>query len=110
MVTDASANVIARHDFLPFGEEIPPNSAGRSSQWGPGNDNVSQKFTGQIRDEETKLDYFNARYFWCGTGPVHEPRSRERRSGSQEPPIMECLCIRPGQSAAEYGHDGDVVR
>ena len=62
MVTDASGAVISRHDYLPFGEEIPPNSADRNSQWGPGADNVSQKFTGQIRDEETKLDYFNARY------------------------------------------------
>ena len=73
MVTDAGANVIARHDFLPFGEELPPNSAGRSSQWGPGTDNVSQKFTGQIRDEETKLDYFNARYFGAALGRFTSP-------------------------------------
>ena len=35
IVMDASANVIARHDYLAFGEEIPPNAAGRNSQWGP---------------------------------------------------------------------------
>jgi hypothetical protein len=32
MVTDAFANVIARHDYLPFGEEIPANTAGRRSE------------------------------------------------------------------------------
>jgi RHS repeat-associated protein len=73
MVTDSSGAVISRHDYLPFGEEISPNSAGRTSQWGPGNDNVSQKFTGQTRDEETKLDYFNARYFGAALGRFTSP-------------------------------------
>src|SRR6185437_12189801 len=63
MVTSGNLQFIARHDFLPFGEELPPNSAGRNSQWGPANDNVIQKFTGQARDQETGLDYFKARYF-----------------------------------------------
>ncbi len=73
MVTDASATVIARHDFLPFGEELPPNSASRNGQWGPGDDNITQKFTGQIRDEETDLDYFNARYFGAALGRFTSP-------------------------------------
>jgi RHS repeat-associated protein len=73
MVTDASAKLIARHDFLPFGEELPPNSAGRNGQWGPGDDNIAQKFTGQIRDEETDLDYFNARYFGAALGRFISP-------------------------------------
>jgi hypothetical protein len=61
LVTDQNANVVARHDYLPFGEEIPANTAGRNSQWGLTAD-VEQKFTGQIRDNETGMDYFNARY------------------------------------------------
>lgn len=32
LVTDASANVIARHDYLPFGDEIPGGVAGRGNQ------------------------------------------------------------------------------
>jgi RHS repeat-associated protein len=73
MVTDASAHVIARHDFLPFGEELASSGAGRNGQWGAGNDNVAQKFTGQIRDEETDLDYFNARYFGAALGRFTSP-------------------------------------
>ena len=34
-VTDAFANLIARHDYLPFGEEVPANTAGRTAQWVP---------------------------------------------------------------------------
>ena len=61
LVTDSSANVIARHDFLPFGQEIPGGDAGRTSQW-DADDSVNQKFTGQDHDVETALDFFQARY------------------------------------------------
>jgi RHS repeat-associated protein len=61
LVTDSSANVIARHDFLPFGQEIPGGDAGRTSQW-DADDSVNQKFTGQEHDVETALDFFQARY------------------------------------------------
>jgi RHS repeat-associated protein len=60
--------VISRHDYLPFGEEIPANTAGRNSTWGSGNDTVSQKFTGKERDQESGLDYFGARYFGSALG------------------------------------------
>jgi RHS repeat-associated protein len=50
-VTDAQGAVIARHDFLPFGEEI--------AQKNPAKDR--KLFTGQERDFETGMDYFNAR-------------------------------------------------
>jgi RHS repeat-associated protein len=61
LVTDGSANVIARHDFTPFGEEIPAGYGGRGSEWGK-YDAVNQKFTGQEHDEETQFDFFQARY------------------------------------------------
>lgn len=32
MVTDQNGNIVARHDFLPFGEEVPASTAGRNSQ------------------------------------------------------------------------------
>ncbi len=41
IVTDQNANVVSRHDYLPFGEEIPGGVAGRSSPWGAGTDNVN---------------------------------------------------------------------
>ena len=63
LVTDENGTVIGRHDYLPFGEEIPANTAGRNAQFGSANDSVAQKFTGQFRDAETGIDYFQARYF-----------------------------------------------
>jgi len=68
MVTDQNANVVARHDYLPFGEEVPANVAGRNSQWGTGNDTINQKFTGKERDAESGLDYFGARYYGSALG------------------------------------------
>lgn len=62
LITDQSGRVVSRHDYLPFGEEIPANTAGRNSTWGSGNDTVTQKFTGKERDSESGLDYFGARY------------------------------------------------
>ena len=49
LVTDQNGSVVARHDYLPFGEEISAGIDGRSSQFGQTAD-VAQKFTGQIRD------------------------------------------------------------
>jgi RHS repeat-associated protein len=63
MVTDAAANVVARHDYLPFGDEIQAGWAGRSSQFGSGADNIHEKFTGQYRDPETLNDAFPARSY-----------------------------------------------
>lgn len=52
---------MSRHDFLPFGDEIDSNTAGRLSEWGGTSDNIAQRFTGQPRDQETSpaFDYFN---------------------------------------------------
>jgi RHS repeat-associated protein len=68
LVTDSSANVIARHDYSPFGEEVPASTAGRDTHWGPFNDTVNQKFTGKERDSESGLDYFGARYYGSALG------------------------------------------
>ncbi len=73
MVTDQNGNLIARHDFLPFGDEIPGGWVGRDSTWGPGTDNVNQKFTGQERDAETGLDFFQARYYTSGVARFMSP-------------------------------------
>ena len=72
MLTDGSGNVVARHDYLPFGEEIPAGYAGRGSQYGSTAD-VDTKFTGQVRDSETGLDDFGARYFGSALGRFTGP-------------------------------------
>src|SRR5579875_1917105 len=47
-----------------FGEEIPAGYAGRSASLLFGaSDGIEQKFTGQIRDSETGMDFFPARYY-----------------------------------------------
>src|SRR5690348_8930533 len=73
LVMDEAGTVIGRHDYLPFGEEIPGGLAGRSSQWGATNDIVNQKFTGKERDTETALDYFGYRYYGSALGRFTTP-------------------------------------
>jgi RHS repeat-associated protein len=67
LVTDQNGNTVGRHDFVPFGEEIAANTGGRDSTFGT-SDFVNQKFTGQERDVETGLDFFQARYFSAALG------------------------------------------
>jgi RHS repeat-associated protein len=64
--------VVARHDYAPYGQEIPAGVDGRTSAWGA-SDNVTQRFTGQERDAETNLDFFQARYLSSGLGRFMSP-------------------------------------
>ncbi len=73
LVTDTNAKVIAKHDYLPFGEEIPASVAGRDGTWGAFNDSMAQKFTGRERDAESGLDYFGARYYGSALGRFTSP-------------------------------------
>ena len=50
--------VVARHDFMPFGEEVAP----------PIPPQDKRLFTGKERDSETGLDYFGARYYRADVG------------------------------------------
>jgi len=65
-----------RHDYQPFGYEIPynyPSNNWRTSVPGYGVDTVRQKFTGQERDTESSLDFFQARYFSGAQGRFASP-------------------------------------
>ena len=73
MVTDQNGALVSRHDFLPFGEEIPGGYAGRPATPFGNADGVDQKFTGQVRDSESNSDYFNARYFAALMGRFTSP-------------------------------------
>ncbi|HXE13522.1 MAG TPA: RHS repeat-associated core domain-containing protein, partial [Bryobacteraceae bacterium] len=72
LVTGDNASIVARHDYVPFGEEIPGGYAGRTSEWGA-TDNVNQKFTGKERDVESGLDYFGARYYGAALARFASP-------------------------------------
>jgi RHS repeat-associated protein len=51
VMTDQAGAVVERRDYYPFGGEITNTN------------NNQLKFTGKMRDDETKLDYFGARYY-----------------------------------------------
>ena len=65
IITDATGQVIARRDFLPFGENVFVGVGERSAtqQYGANEDDVRQKFTGYQEDKETGLDFAEARMY-----------------------------------------------
>jgi hypothetical protein len=72
-ITDASGNVIERHDYQPYGEE-----------WLPQGGTQPLRFTGKERDAETGLDYFGARYYGSKSdaSPPSIPSTPGRRTSS----------------------------
>lgn len=54
---------VKRHDYLPFGEELFAGTGGRTVAMGYAGDGVRQQFTSYERDNETGLDYAQARYY-----------------------------------------------
>ena len=85
VVSDASGNVKARHDYLPYGEEVATTWSGRSGISGyAATDSTRQRFTQKERDSESGLDYFGARYYssaqarFTGVDPITIKRERLR--------------------------------
>jgi RHS repeat-associated protein len=70
-LTNGSGTVVARHDYVPFGEEL--FTTNRTSAFNYTTDDVAQKFTGKERDAETGLDYFGARYMSSAQGRFTSP-------------------------------------
>ncbi len=68
--TDGTGNVTARHDYMPFGEEIfTALTVQRTSGVGyPGSDGVRKQFTGYERDGESGMDFAQARSYATGQG------------------------------------------
>lgn len=65
VLVDSLGQIVARRDFLPFGEEIHTGVGARSTtlDYGSTEDNVRQKFTGYQKDTETSLDFAEARMY-----------------------------------------------
>ncbi len=55
ILTDESGAIVSRRDFRPFGEDV--------IRSGYGHDDVREKFATYERDEETGLDYAQARFY-----------------------------------------------
>ncbi len=68
MLTDAAGTSVRRYDYQPFGTEIPAGYGGRTTAMGYLSvaddlaDNFGPKYTGQSRDQESTLDWFNVRH------------------------------------------------
>jgi RHS repeat-associated protein len=79
ILTDQTGEVISRRDFHPFGEEIgtlavvPDSPQPRTATLGYQTDSVRQKFTGYERDNETNLDYAQARMYGNSHGRFTSP-------------------------------------
>lgn len=109
VVTNQPGQIIARYDYLPFGELFnPPNPP-------------SQKllFTGKERDFETGMDYFGARYVASNVGrfttidPVYtwkenlaDPQRWNRYAYVRNNPLRftdpDGRCIYPGASCLQF--------
>jgi RHS repeat-associated protein len=65
VITDNGGNVSSRRDFMPFGEDLNVGVGGRSAtnKYSATTDNIRQKFTGYEKDDETGLDFAEARYY-----------------------------------------------
>lgn len=63
IITGEDQSVKARHDYLPFGEEIQNGVGGRTPALGYVADTLRQKFTSYERDTESGLDFAQARYY-----------------------------------------------
>ena len=76
-VTDQNGNYLSgmtRHDYLPFGEDLGAGTGGRTTAQGySASDGVRQHFTQKERDNETGLDFFEARYFSSTQGRFTSP-------------------------------------
>jgi RHS repeat-associated protein len=74
VVTNSSAGVVSRHDYMPFGEEIGSGVGGRTSGMGFSTaDGLRQQFTSKERDTETGSDYFGVRYYASTQGRFTSP-------------------------------------
>lgn len=66
VITDKFGYVVARRDFMPFGEELFEDGINRTSVRKyslTGQDAVRKRFTGYEKDIETGLDFAEARYY-----------------------------------------------
>lgn len=69
--TDQNGAVTARHDYQPFGEEIATSQ--RMTDLGYNSDEIRKKFTSYERDDETDLDFAQARYYAKNLGRFNSP-------------------------------------
>jgi RHS repeat-associated protein len=103
MIADRSGSLsgIRRHDYLPFGEELSAGTGGRTTAQGYSNSDGNRKKWAQLeRDDETGLDYAEARYYsstqgrftssdpFAGSMQITDPQSLNRYAYSNNSPLI----------------------
>lgn len=118
VITKPNGDVLGRHDYQPFGEEI-DDAFGRTAIPGyAAADKLRQQFSGKERDTETQLDYFGARYYastygrFTGVDPgpftPADPQNFNRYAYVQNNPLK---FIDPnGEELIITGDDAEYVR
>ncbi|MGD9562997.1 MAG: RHS repeat-associated core domain-containing protein [Pyrinomonadaceae bacterium] len=99
VITDASGQVIARRDFMPFGEEIGVGVGARSESLKysvAGTDRVRKRFTGYEKDDETGLDFAEARMY----------QNRHGRFTAPDPLLASASAVNP-QTFNRYIYTGN---
>jgi len=81
--TDVNGAVTARHDYHPFGEEI--YTSQRTTALNYSADTLRKQFTGYERDDETNLDFAEARMYANRLGRFSRPDSVFSDSSSVDP-------------------------
>ncbi len=75
VITKSGGLVASRHDYMPFGTELGAGTGSRTTGMGFSNagDTNRKKFTGYERDNETGLDFAQARYYSNTQGRFTSP-------------------------------------
>ena len=81
--TDANGAVTARHDYHPFGEEIATSQ--RTAGLAYAGDTVRKQFTGYERDNESSLDFAQARMYGYSHGRFTSPDDFAKDTRTSDP-------------------------
>lgn len=74
IVTNEAGTTVSRHDYMAFGDEVMAGTANRTTAQGYGSDDeIRKQYTGYERDEESGLDFAQARYYNSKHGRFTSP-------------------------------------
>lgn len=101
LITAQSGGEVSRHDYYPFGKEIPRPSYP---------DGETHQFTGKERDAESGLDYFGARYFSSTEGRFTsiDPLSVPRLQKADREQFAAFIAQPQNWNAYAYAHNNPI--
>jgi RHS repeat-associated protein len=90
IITDSLGKVIARHDYSAFGDESFTVQRTQSLNYKP--DNIRQDYTGYQKDDESGLEFAQARYYNTSHGRFTSLDSLTASANVKDPRMSEVLC------------------